>query len=398
MSNKHTNWTWIDTVFSGIRVLWLLLWVMIFVSNADFHDGMMMPFGGLLLWVFLAFLVPQFFLLPTNLSLPSYYAAELIFSGSLYGFLLLFVGSDSSLMLIPLISMGLYFSHRKIWWGVISTGLIIPILGLFFKSESVVVLLTHLLNNVIALGVGFSFNRMVVLLNENQEQKRVLEQYAKKVESLTLLEERNRMAGELHDTIGHTFTSVIVGIDGVIANLKRSDKERAESKLQILRDLTRKSLEDLRKNIHGMADEAEEIGSFIDKLAVLANEFSLNTGTKVSFQYFGLEHDLSNHAEHTLMRCLQEALTNAKRHGNAQTIDVKLEYKKEQVSLTILDDGKGTDTVQLGFGLNRMKQRLQALNGNLEIAAESGAGMELICTIPIQGELIDENHKVAHRG
>jgi signal transduction histidine kinase len=213
-----------------------------------------------------------------------------------------------------------------------------------------------------------------------------------------LLEERNRMAGELHDTIGHTFTSVIAGIDGVIANLKRSDKERAESKLQILRDLTRKSLENLRKNIHGMADEAEEIGSFIDKLAVLANEFSLNTGTKVSFQYFGLEHDLSHHAEHTLMRCLQEALTNAKRHGNAQKIDVKLNYKKEQVSLTILDNGKGTDTIQLGFGLNSMKQRLQALNGNLEIKVESGAGMELICTIPIQGELIYENHKVAHRG
>jgi signal transduction histidine kinase len=383
--NIDKKWTWVDMVFCGIRVLWLLLWVMIFVSNTDFHERTM-PFWGLILWVFLAYLIPQFFLLPTNLSLPSYYAAEFLFSGSLYGYLLLFVSSDSSLMLIPLISIGLYFSHRKSWWFAASIAITFPVLGLLLKSESVVVLLTHLLNNVIALGVGFSFNRMVVLLKENQEQKRVLEQYAKKVESLTLFEERNRMAGELHDTIGHTFTSVIVGIDGIIANIKRSNLDRAESKLLRLRDLTRKSLEELRKNIHEMTDPTEELESFSEKLAALANEFTVHTGTIVNFQQFGLKFELSHHAEHTLMRCLQEALTNAKRHGNAETINVELDFKNDEVILTIRDDGNGTDTVQLGFGLTNMKQRLRALNGDLQIVAKSGVGMELICRIPSRGE------------
>ena len=198
------------------------------------------PYIGLLVWLILSYLLPQVFLLPINRSLQKYYLVEFLTTGSLYVYLLLFIGSDSSLLLIPLISLGLYFSNRFLWWSVSFLLMMIPIMGLLLHSEPLVVLLTQLLNNMIALGVGFTFNRMDVLFKKNQkqyllitEQKIVLEQYAKQVERLTLLEERNRMASELHDTAGHTFTSVIVGIDGIIANLKRSDIERALKKLVV---------------------------------------------------------------------------------------------------------------------------------------------------------------------
>jgi signal transduction histidine kinase len=397
MKNKRLEWTWVNAVFSGIRVMWLFLWVLIFTQKEIFHSGISISFGVLLVWLFLSYLIPQVFLIPINLSLRNYYVSEFLFTGSLYVYLFLIVGSDSSLLLIPLISLGLYFSNRFSWWSIVSLLLTIPIIGLFLQSESLVVLLTHFLNNVIALGVGYAFNRIVMLLKENQEQKKVLEQYAQKVENLTLLEERNRMAGELHDTIGHTFTSVIVGIDGIIANLKQANTERALYKLQILRDLTRNGLDDIRKNIHNMADD-QEIESFIDRLTSITNEFAAHTGTSIHFQSLGQERELHYHAQHALMRCLQEALTNAKRHGNAQTIDVRFEFENEAVSLTVRDDGIGTEKVHLGFGLNSMKQRLQSLNGDLSVASTSGAGMEIICKIPNRGEFIYEQDKIAHRG
>ncbi|WP_161946673.1 sensor histidine kinase [Ureibacillus xyleni] len=264
-------------------------------------------------------------------------------------------------------------------------------MGIVLHSEPLIVLLTHLLNNMIALGVGFTFNRMDVLLKENQkqyllitEQNNILEQYAKQVERLTLLEERNRMASELHDTVGHSFTSVIVGIDGIIANLKLSDTERALTKLQVLRNSTRKGLDEIRENIH-MNNDFVNDESIVYKLSSLADDFAKNTGTKIYFEHTDSKQELGYHTQNTLMRCLQEALTNAKRHGNAQNISITFTFERDGVVLTIKDDGVGTDEVQFGFGLKSMRQRLLTLNGNLHIRASSGHGVELTCTIPYQG-------------
>ncbi|MBY0123575.1 sensor histidine kinase [Bacillus sp. S/N-304-OC-R1] len=391
MEDKLKDLNWIDKVFSGIRVMWVLLWIIIFASNGVFHETVI-PFEFLLLWLTLSYILPQIFLLPAARSYLTYYLLEFFLSGSLYVYLLLIVGSDSSLILIPFISLGLYFSRSLIWLAVTGLLMMIPFAGFYLQSESLIVLFTHILNNIIALGVGYAFNRIYFLLRENQkqyllirDQKAVLEQYAKKVESLTLLEERNRMASELHDTTGHTFTSVIVGIDGIIANLKLSDTEKALNKLQILRDLTRKGLDEIRKTIHMMPGSEEE-ESLLCRLTSLANDFEVHTGTIVHFKCYGQERDPSYHAQHTMMRCLQEGLTNAKRHGEAQNIYVTLEYGNESIALTIRDDGKGGEDIELGFGLNGMKQRLHSLNGYLHIAAASGSGLEVTCKIPIQGD------------
>ncbi len=269
--------------------------------------------------------------------------------------------------------------------------MMIPVMGIVLHSEPLIVLLTHILNNMIAIGVGFTFNRMNALFKENQEQyvlineqKIVVEQYAEQVERLTLLEERNRIAGELHDTAGHTFTSVIVGIDGVMANLKQSDTEKALKKLAVLRTATRKGLDDIRKNI-SMNRDLEHEESAVYKLSALADDFAENTGTKVDFIHTGIEQELSYYAQHTLLRCLQEALTNAKRHGNAQNISIDFTFGMETAVLTIRDDGDAAGDIQFGFGLNSMRQRLLTLNGHLHIDVLPGSGLEVICCLPYQG-------------
>ncbi|WP_335695274.1 sensor histidine kinase, partial [Neobacillus drentensis] len=112
-----------------------------------------------------------------------------------------------------------------------------------------------------ALGAGIwkvldTQRRMQQLLDENEQQRQVLEQYVKQIETITLLEERNRLARELHDTLGHTLTSVIIGLDAVSYLINEAPEEAVVSVNQ-LRTVSRKGLEEMRKQIHHIAPERE---------------------------------------------------------------------------------------------------------------------------------------------
>jgi signal transduction histidine kinase len=394
---KTSKWTWVDSVFIAVRGLWFLIWIIIFINNPLFHH-LEVPLILLLTWLCFAYIVPQFLMLPRYHNLRLYPVAEQIFTGSLYVYLLLIVQSDSSIMLIPAVILGLYYSKRFMWWSGFAMILVIPVIGFFFGKESFVIYVTHVFNNGIALGVGFAFNRMAMLLKKNQEQYRViqeqnktLEQYARKVENLTLLEERNRMARELHDTMGHTFTSVIIGMDGVLSNLARSNYEKANAKLQALRQLTKDGLDEIRISIHQMAPEVDhELLS--TRLLILAEEFEAHTNTKVHFKTVGEEFEVSQPIQLMFIRCLQEGLTNAKRHGHADGINITVEFWPEYLSLRIKDDGNGTGSIKAGFGLKGMKERLQSFNGQLTINTKKGEGTEVVCSVPLIRRVGVGNH------
>lgn len=215
-----------------------------------------------------------------------------------------------------------------------------------------------------------------------QEQNKILEQYANQVEKLTLLEERNRMARELHDTVGHTFTSVIMGMDAV-SYLMDLAPDKAKEKLEVLRNVTRNGLEEVRRSIHEIAPQ-EEDGTFQQQLSRLAHEFSVHTGTQVKLDQTGEECELPKQAQLTMIRCLQESLTNAKRHGHATSVTIKLRYFPDRVTLDVEDDGIGSECVEAGFGLTAMRERLSALQGMLVITSTPGSGTKVTCTVPLR--------------
>jgi signal transduction histidine kinase len=119
-----------------------------------------------------------------------------------------------------------------------------------------------------------------------------------------------------------------------------------------------------------------------EQLSLLANEFALQTGTQIRVSVTGAERELPQQMRWTLFRCLQESLTNAKRHGEAAVVEVDLTFEPEQVELRIEDDGIGSDRLQDGFGLNAMRERLNALHGTLGIRSTPGEGTTVTCRIP----------------
>lgn len=348
-----------------------------------------------ILAILLSYGVPFLFWRPNYIN-STFYPIAVLLTGIPLQIYLSWMQQDAYLTInCPLMVIGFLTDRKNAWWTAPVFMVAMPVAYFFILNSGMGVgqLFSIILNAVLFFAIGLSLQRVVTsnektekLLAENQrqyhlihEQNNALEQYANQIEQLTLLEERNRMARELHDTVGHTFTSVIMGMDAV-SYLIETAPDKAKEKLDVLRSVTRNGLEEVRRSIHQMVPEGDMLLS--QQLTRLANEFALHTGTQIRFTTVGVEFDIPKQTKLSLIRCLQESLTNAKRHGRAATVEVLLTYAEDLVSIRIEDDGIGTEQLKVGFGINAMQERIFALQGTLQVSSTLGQGTVVHCSIP----------------
>lgn len=314
-------------------------------------------------------------------------AAELTVTGILF---LLAGGGQEHLFpffQVPFLTLGYLCAGRQLAWAG-PAALALPIMlagGLPEVSRGEAV--DALANWLVLLVIGFCFRKLVDSYQQIRrmygiirKQNATLELYARQIEELTLAEERGRLSRELHDTVGHTFTASIVGLDAVYY-LMDHDPVEAKNSLRELLAHMRSGLDEVRRHIHAIAPEREECRLSLT-LRRIAGEFEMHTGMKVPLAVEGGEYLLPDGIRLTLIRCLQEALTNAKRHGMAQEARITLAFRQSEVVMTTEDNGTGTDQPVKGFGLQSMSDRLAGLNGTLELSSSPGMGMKLVCTVP----------------
>jgi len=234
-------------------------------------------------------------------------------------------------------------------------------------------------------GVGFALQKGAAAINNIsnklavvKEQYTILEQYSSQIEKMTLLEERYRLARELHDTIGHSYTSLILGMEALRPQIASPE---GEEKLGALLSLARNGLDEIRRQVHRM-DPVEESVPLDQALMQMIEEFKTSTGIRVFFRTMGQPYPVMKQAKLVLYRCLQESLTNASRHGRASRIEVTLQYDAASLMLQIQDNGAGSSKLQYGFGLNAMRDRLSALQGNLYIHSHEEQGTLVTCALP----------------
>ncbi|TXK76353.1 sensor histidine kinase [Paenibacillus sp. N3.4] len=346
--------------------------------------------------ILLSYSVPFLFWRPNYIQTVCYPIAVLL-TGIPLQIYLSWMQQDAYLTInCPLMVIGFLTDRKNAWWTAPIFMVAMPVAYYFILHSGMGVgeLFGFILNAVLFFAIGLSLQRVVnsnekteKLLAENQrqymlihEQNNALEQYANQIEQLTLVEERNRMARELHDTVGHTFTSVIMGMDA-ISYLIEASPEKAKEKLDVLRNVTRNGLEEVRRSIHQMVPQEGDM-LLSQQLTRLANEFALHTGTQIRFTTVGEEFDIPKQTKLSLIRCLQESLTNAKRHGRASSVEVVLTYGDDQVSIRIEDDGVGAEQLKVGFGINAMQERIDALQGVLQVSSAAGQGTIVSCSIP----------------
>ncbi|NRF91062.1 sensor histidine kinase [Paenibacillus frigoriresistens] len=348
-----------------------------------------------ILAILLSYGVPFLFWRPAYIN-STFYPIAVLLTGIPLQIYLSWMQQDAYLTInCPLMVIGFLTDRKNAWWTAPIFMVAVPVEYFFILHSGMGVgqLSSMILNAVLFFAIGLSLQRVVTsnektekLLAENQrqyhlihEQNNALEQYANQIEQLTLLEERNRMARELHDTVGHTFTSVIMGMDAV-SYLIEAAPDKAKEKLDVLRSVTRNGLEEVRRSIHQMVPEGDMLLS--QQLTRLANEFALHTGTQIRFTTVGEEFEIPKQTKLSLIRCLQESLTNAKRHGRASTVEVTLTYSDDLVYIRIEDDGIGTEQLKVGFGINAMQERIFALQGTLQVSSTLGQGTVVHCSIP----------------
>ncbi|MDU0203641.1 MULTISPECIES: sensor histidine kinase [Paenibacillus] len=362
--------------------------------NENEHGNIFLTIFALLL----SYGIPFLFWRPTYIN-TTLYPISVILTGIPLQIYLSWMQEDAYLTInCPLMVIGFLTDRKNAWWAAPISLVAMPVAYFLILHRDmgmgVSELFSIILNAVLFFAIGLSLQRVVTsnektekLLAENQrqyylihEQNNALEQYANQIEQLTLLEERNRMARELHDTVGHTFTSVIMGMDAV-SYLIEAAPDKAKEKLDVLRGVTRNGLEEVRRSIHQMVPKEGDM-LLSQQLTRLANEFALHTGTQIRFTTIGEEFEIPKQTKLSLIRCLQESLTNAKRHGRATTVEIKLNYVDDGVGIRIEDDGVGTEQLKVGFGINAMQERIFALQGTLQVSSTVGQGTVVECFIP----------------
>lgn len=372
------RWSWQDWAMLAIRILWVTAVIILM-----YQDQPAFPFWAVFAPLLLCHLIP--FLFVKGRHIP-YLIAECLFAGGIS----LFLAYDLGLLrLFPpaLFTIAFYSRGRTHGFSLpIAVTLFVMSAGNSVSSAvSHVFLWQSLFDAMIFYGLSYGLQKGALAINAIRqklalikEQYTILEHYSSQIERMTLLEERYRMARELHDTIGHTFTSLILGMETMKSHLHSKE---GEAKLQGLLKLARTGLDDIRRQVHQM-DPIEEALPLDASLIQLIDEFKANTGIRVVFRTMGEPYPVMRQAKLVLYRCLQEALTNASRHGQASTIQVLLQYDQVQVMLQVQDNGKGDDHLQYGFGLKSMKERLSPLQGKLYIHSQADEGTVVTCTIP----------------
>lgn len=207
--------------------------------------------------------------------------------------------------------------------------------------------------------------------------------YAVQAEEMATTEERNRLAREIHDNLGHYLTVVNVQI-GAARVLLTAEPERADAALDKAQTLTQEGLAAVRQSVAALRESPLAKRPLPDAIADLVREAN-NAGIVTEFQVTGEPRPLSSQATLTLYRVVQEGLTNVRKHARASRADLALDYTDPAlVRLTIRDNGLGSADPANGFGLLGMRERVNLLGGEMVVETAVNQGFTLTVCVPTE--------------
>ncbi|HEY3271449.1 MAG TPA: two-component regulator propeller domain-containing protein [Geothrix sp.] len=203
-----------------------------------------------------------------------------------------------------------------------------------------------------------------------------------------VLDERNRMAREIHDHLAQGFTGVLLQLEAAEARLARmsGDPEPVLTRLGHARELAATSLQEARRSVMALSPRKPEGADLLESLRILSDRLLAGTGIRVELAQTGEPKRLDPRLEGELLRMAQEALTNALRHGKAQWVRVSVQHGARQVGLHIEDDGRGFDPAAgaAGYGLRSIRETLGKLRGHIDIDSGLGQGTRITIILPLR--------------
>lgn len=208
-----------------------------------------------------------------------------------------------------------------------------------------------------------------------------LKEYNATVEELAVTRERNRLAGEVHDSVGHTMTVLIslIGVSALACDQK--DMGMVKQKLDEMMNIALKGHQELKRSVQGIKLETQSSSGMIQGLVSLVKDFE-KTGVQVDLSMDGSESPSASVHSATVYRICQEALTNSLRHGKASHVNIVLRFSEEKISLYIFDNGIGCKEIKKNVGLQSMETRVREAGGKISFGSDGEQGFNISVELP----------------
>ena len=225
---------------------------------------------------------------------------------------------------------------------------------------------------------------VVVLGRRVQEQMLVIRQ---KLRHSAVLEERNRIARELHDTLQQELAGITMQLD-LAADCFQQAPRIAQQALEAARHMSRHSMIEARRSVWDLRCQLLEDGDLVSAITQIVQPLAAHACARVEVKIQGQPVRLPGQIEMNLLRIGQEAVANALKHGCARRVEIELQYAQSSISLGVTDDGKGFSAAQAPrsghFGLLDMRERAQSMDSELKIESGAEGGTRLVVTVPLE--------------
>ena len=250
---------------------------------------------------------------------------------------------------------------------------------------------------VFTVAFSVAFGRWVLgIITQSHDRASLIEQLSQTRAELAranrragVLAERQRLSGEIHDTVAQGFTSIIMLLQAADADVERQPAA-ARGHLALALETARDNLAEARALVAALAPAGLEPGALDAALRRLAATADGHPGTAARFEVSGAAVPLPRPAEVMLLRVAQEALANVRKHARAGQVIVGLRYGEGQVGLDVTDDGSGFDPGQAagGYGLPGMRARAAEAGGRLQVRSSPGCGTTVSVVVPVPGPAV----------
>lgn len=280
-------------------------------------------------------------------------------------------------------------NYRRLKWVVylltVAAIIMIEFLRHFLLETIIHPWVSNLLGtSVLILGSYFFFNYVFKII---QQINRALYKQAQKI---AVLEERERLAREMHDGLAQTLGYMNLRIKS-IQNLLGDGATEVDEGLGEIRNVIQETYNDLRQTIFNLRNELKSDWDLEQALKRYISLYQEQNLIQVTLEGFEDRPKMDELVELQLFRILQEALTNIRKHAGAKRANLVLEKKGLGIQVEVTDDGRGFDLNAVSkapkhFGLTIMKERLRELGGSLDIITTPGQGTKIVIQVPVLRE------------
>jgi len=290
-------------------------------------------------------------------------------------------------------------SYSLLFAALISSLALMSGMALVMLLDSGDNILKTLVDAFSSMGIAMLFTFLVsyslkVQINEKQKAERANQELelaykklldnAAKMQELSVEKERTRMAREIHDTLAHTLTALVVQMEAS-KRLIDVDIVKAKEELGKAQELTRSGLNDVKRTIKALRPQMLENNSFKDAVSNLINDLIENTGSAFEINVnMNDEVKIPLSMEIVLFRVIQESITNSIRHGKAKKVRINLSCENNIIHLNIEDNGNGCSSVKKGFGLQGITERIESINGTVNFLGIPCNGFKTSIYIPLE--------------